>query len=108
MPTGVFARVARTAPAVLLLCGVLPGAVPASPAFVHPGGLHTRADLERIREKVARGAEAWKGGFEKLQAHPQSRATWKPRGPFATVVREPGGSRHVAELAQDANAAYQN
>jgi hypothetical protein len=83
-------------------------AVAADRPFVHPGLLHTRADLDRMKEQVARQAEPWWGGFRKLRDHPQSRADWKPRGPFETVVRGPKESRHVAELARDANAAYQN
>jgi hypothetical protein len=70
--------------------------------------LHTRADLDRMKEMVARKAEPWWSGYQKLKEHPQSRAYWKTRGPFASVVRDPRESRHIAELALDSNAAYQN
>jgi hypothetical protein len=76
--------------------------------FVHPGILHTRADLDRIKKNVAQGVEPWKSGFEKLKADPQSQADWKVRGGFADVIRDPAGSRHNDELARDGNAAYQN
>ena len=77
-------------------------------AFVHPGILHTRSDLDRIRRMVQQGTEPWKGGFEKLQAHPQSQADWHLRGPFERVSRGAGQELHRTELAQDGNAAYQN
>jgi alpha-glucosidase len=38
-------------------------------AFAHPGILHTKADLERIREKATGGAEPWKVGFDRLRSH---------------------------------------
>ncbi len=81
---------------------------PTSKGFVHPGLLHTRADLDRMKDMVARGTEPWRAGYEKLKVHPASRADWKLRGPFASVVRDPHESRHIAELALDSNAAYQN
>ncbi len=81
---------------------------PAGKGFVHPGLLHTRADLDRMKAMVAKGTEPWRGGYEKLKGHPQSRADWKLRGPFAAVVRDARGSRHIAELTVDSNAAYQN
>ena len=78
------------------------------PAFVHPGLLHSRSDLDRMRQKVAAGQEPWKSGFEKLRQHDQSRADYKLRGPFEVVVRDPRASQHNAEMVADANAAYQN
>ncbi|HLX60025.1 MAG TPA: alginate lyase family protein [Planctomycetota bacterium] len=77
-------------------------------AFVHPGILHTRADLELIKQELAAGEEPWKSGFERLKTHPQSSATWKMRGPFESVTRDPRGSVHNDEMVQDGNAAYQN
>ena len=44
-----------------LLTLTVPGA--AEPSFSHPGLLHGKADLDRIREKLARGGEPWKSGF---------------------------------------------
>lgn len=77
-------------------------------AFVHPGLLHTRADLERIKKNVAAGIEPWKGGFAKLRDDPQSSAEWTVRGGFDHVTREAGKNLHNDELARDGNAAYQN
>ena len=33
--------------------------------FVHPGGLHTRADLERMKKMVAEGRQPWLEGWRK-------------------------------------------
>jgi len=77
-------------------------------AFVHPGLLHTKADLNRMKTSVAQGLEPWKSGFERLQRHPQSRSDWRLRGPFRSVSRGPRDSLHINEMDQDANAAYQN
>jgi len=79
-----------------------------APAFEHPGLLHTRADLARMRAGIAAGQEPWKSGFERLRVDGQSRADWRLRGPFPSVVRDPRHSVRVVEFDQDGNAAYQN
>lgn len=82
--------------------------VPAT-SFVHPGLLHTRADLDRMRERVAGGDQPWTAGFEKLRRDRQSQADWKLRGPREKVTREPRTRADSnAEMVQDGNAAYQN
>jgi len=77
-------------------------------AFVHPGLLHTRADLDRMRQRVAAGQEPWKGGFEKLRTDRYSRADWKLNGPLATVTRSPLNAQGNGQMVADGNAAYQN
>jgi hypothetical protein len=101
--------------AALSLVGTASGAAsaqdaPPAPAaaFVHPGLLHTRADLLRLRQRVASGEEPWKGGFEALRDHPQSRADWRLQGPLETVTRSPLNARGNSQMAADGNAAYQN
>ncbi len=79
-----------------------------SEAFLHPGLLHTKAELDRMKAMVALGTEPWKGGFKVLEAHPASRSDWRIRGPFPSVVRGLPGNHHIGEMDQDANAAYQN
>jgi hypothetical protein len=76
--------------------------------FVHPGVLHSRADLDRMKTMVARGTQPWHSAFECLQRHTQSQSDWRLRGPFPSVSRGPRDSRHISEMDQDANAAYQN
>jgi hypothetical protein len=77
-------------------------------AFVHPGLLHTRADLDRMRQRVAAGQEPWKGGFEKLRTDRYSRSNWKLNGPLATVTRSPLNAQGNGQMVADGNAAYQN
>jgi hypothetical protein len=99
---------------ILLLCaaGGIALAQAARPAatgaFVHPGLLHTRADLDRMRQQVAAGREPWKGGFEKLRGHGQSSSDWELRGPLETVTRETGNTHGNTAMVLDGNAAYQN
>jgi hypothetical protein len=76
--------------------------------FVHPGLLHTQADLDRMRQQVAAEKEPWKGGFEKLRADAQSTADYKLRGPRAAVTRETGNMDGNNQMISDGNAAYQN
>ena len=80
----------------------------ATAAFVHPGLLHTRADLNRMRQRVAAGQEPWKSGFEKLRSHPQSRSDWKLLGPLSVVTRSPRNTQGNDQMVLDGNAAYQN
>jgi hypothetical protein len=95
--------------AILGLLAGLGAAAAAEPRpFVHPGMLHTRESLVGIRARLAAGGEPWTAGLAKLRADPHSRADWRIRGPFETVVRDPAGSRRIAEFDADANAAYQN
>lgn len=76
--------------------------------FAHPGLLHSREDVARMRQRVAAGDEPWKSGFEVLRADACSRADWRLRGPRDTVTRCPSGSRGNSEMVLDGNAAYQN
>ncbi len=76
--------------------------------FVHPGLLHTQADLDRMRRHVAAGDEPWKAGFARLEADKFSRADYRRQGPFEVVIRETGNTVGNGEMVADANAAYQN
>jgi len=80
----------------------------AAAPFVHPGLLHTRADLDRMRRRIAAGEEPWKSGFEKLRLHPQSSADWRLSGPCETVTRSPQNAHGNDQMVLDGNAAYQN
>jgi hypothetical protein len=69
--------------------------------FVHPGGLHTRADLERMRTNVLAGNSPWFEGWQQLQRDPQAQVNWKHE-----ARANLGDSRQRADL--DAHAAYLN
>ena len=73
-----------------------------SKRFVHPGILHTAADLERMRMRVTAGAQPYLDGFKRLQSHPQSSGDYVVRGGFEETGRKP--STKSAEHESDANA----
>ncbi len=68
--------------------------------FVHPGGLHAQADLDRMKAKVAAGESPWIEGWNALIQDPKARSDYKP-GPHRHMI-----SRQRAQ--NDANAAYLN
>jgi len=75
--------------------------------FVHPGVLHSQAELDRVQNKVALGQEPWKSAWEELRSHRISRLDWQPR-PVANVVRGPSNRPDVGgtALLRDGAAAY--
>jgi hypothetical protein len=74
-------------------------------AFLHPGMLHSRADLKRMRDGVRRRTQPIFAGFEMLRNHPLSQATCTSAGAFAEIGRNP--TVHSQEFDRDCNAAYQ-
>lgn len=100
------------AAAFLLACGLLEATSAAQPvakkeAFSHPGLLHSQADLDRIRTKVAAGAEPWAAGWKKLIDNRHAALAYKPN-PKEVVVRGFNGKQpeNYAALFNDAAAAY--
>jgi hypothetical protein len=75
-------------------------------AFAHPGILHGRADLERMREAVMNKKEPVYAGYKKFMQDPASQFTYTMQGPMEMVGRNPT----VGQMAydNDANAAHQN
>ena len=102
---GTGASVVPPAPAV-------PGA-PAAPLpvepgtrrFVHPGLLHTDADFERMRTKVAAGAQPWTSGWDALLASGRSRLGVAPQ-PLQTVIRG-GDGQNFSQMYGDIARSYQ-
>lgn len=56
--------------------------------FVHPGILHTKGDLERIRHLVEQKVEPSIGSFVILKADRKSHADYQVQGPFQKIARE--------------------
>jgi hypothetical protein len=75
--------------------------------FVHPGLLHTQADLDRMAAKVAAGAQPWTAGWDRLVASSISQSTWKPN-PLPIVYRGTTDQDNYGTLYNDIHAAYQN
>jgi hypothetical protein len=78
-------------------------------AFIHPGLLHTTADLKRMKEMVVQNIEPWKSGFEVFKNSPYSSAQWVAH-PVEHVERSllAGYGKNIGNLEKDVCAAYQN
>ncbi|WP_157968475.1 AbfB domain-containing protein [Streptomyces geranii] len=83
----------------------------ASPAsavtYVHPGLLHTSADLTRIATQVSAGAQPWTAGWNTLTANAHAASAWTPSA-VATIYRGAGTPENYGLLYNDIAAAYQN
>lgn len=77
-------------------------------AFVHPGLLHSAADLARMRDAVAARTSPVHDGYLALAAHPRSSASYTVQntGRITTWGRGPGDFQNQA--VADSAAAYQN
>jgi hypothetical protein len=73
--------------------------------FTHPGLLHTDADFERMRSKVAAGAQPWRDGWNALTASSRAQLGRAPV-PLVTVVRGGDGENHRT-MVEDMERAYQ-
>jgi len=91
-------------PVFLLVVGVARWAA-AESAFVHPGLLHDREDLQRMRSAVRLKEEPAYSGFEVFRSNEASSARYVPRGPLERVGRNPTVGQGAYD--SDANAAYQ-
>ncbi len=75
--------------------------------FTHPGILHSRAELDFVKRKVAEGEEPCKSAWEELCHHGISELDWDPN-PVANVVRGPYNRPDIGgtSLMRDGAAAY--
>lgn len=75
--------------------------------FRHPGGLHTQADFDRIRQLMASGHIRTKQAYNVLKnaAYAQPTASTSP---VATIVRGGGNGENYMNAARGATIAYQN
>jgi regulation of enolase protein 1 (concanavalin A-like superfamily) len=71
--------------------------------FVHPGGLHTITDLERMKAKVAAKEHPWIDGWNLLIEDPLAQYTYTAH-PYSNI----GGSGNRQQASKDAHAAYLN
>jgi hypothetical protein len=72
---------------------------------VHPGMLHTQADIDRMYAKVSTNQQPWRSGWEKLIANSHAQTSWVAR-PTATIIRG-GDGQNYPQLYNDIHAAYQ-
>ena len=87
--------------AICTITGVVSGQ-----SFVHPGILHSKEDLERMKIAVAEKQEPIYSGFKVFAENPVSKNTYKMQGPMAMVGRNPTVGQGTYDT--DANAAHQN
>lgn len=73
--------------------------------FLHPGMLHSRADLARMKDGVRDRTEPITAGFNVLRSHPLSQLTYVSAGASSEIGRNP--NVRFTDFDRDANAAYQ-
>ncbi len=72
--------------------------------FSHPGLLHTEADFERMRTKIAAGEEPWASTWNTLINYEDTDLNQEPQA-FATLIRG-GGDENYVTLIEDLRAMY--
>jgi MYXO-CTERM domain-containing protein len=88
-----------------LLWGLgLPATAAAQTPFVHPGLLHTTADLTRMKDRVAANVEPYVAGWNRLRTDSHTAVGYTPH-PYAAVQRIPDTVSYDA-LVNDAIAAH--
>lgn len=94
--------------ALSLLCaaGASEAQTVSSRGFIHPGGLHTQSDFDRIKQQLADGNKKVTSAYEVLKsaAYAQSGAATYP---VETIVRGGSGENYI-NAARGATIAYQN
>ena len=89
----------------LLFIYIMIGVVTAQ-TFIHPGLLHSKEDLERMKMEVANKENPIYSGYQLFIQNPVSQSNYKMQGPLAMVGRNPTVGQ--ANYDNDANAAHQN
>lgn len=74
--------------------------------FIHPGGLHTQADFDRVKAQIAADNTMVKQAWQKLTASEFSQSS-VPTYPTETIVRGGSGENYM-NAARGAAMAYQN
>lgn len=79
--------------------------VPGAPLpFAHPGTLHTQADLDRMKAKIAANEQPWVSGYSMLLSSPYNNLGW-PAYNVDYIVRGPSGNNYTRSQ-QDAQLIY--
>lgn len=105
--TETIAQVKRTQGAVLPTADDLTEAYDTDRGFIHPGGLHTQADFDRIRQQLANKNAKVTEAYEVLKNAEYAQpgvATW----PVETIIRGGGVGENYINAARGATMAYQN
>ena len=91
---------------ICVLFAVMGGAKAEDRGFIHPGGLHTQEDFDRVKALLAEGNETVKQAYNVLKtaAYAQSSASTYPS---ESIVRGGSGENYI-NAARGATIAYQN
>lgn len=91
----------------IIICLIVLGlSITVKGQFVHPGILHSREDLERMKNAVAIKEQPIYAGYQVFIQNPASQYTYKMQGPMEMVGRNPTVGQGAYD--SDANAAHQN
>ncbi|MEV0223361.1 alginate lyase family protein [Streptomyces sp. NPDC050704] len=77
-------------------------------AFTHPGLLHSREDLDRMRSAVAENRDPIASGFAAMAAHARSKSTYTVQNTGQITTWGRGPSNFMNQAVADSAAAYQN
>ena len=75
--------------------------------FIHPGGLHTQADFDRVKAQIAADNTKVKQAYAKLKAAAYAQPSVQTY-PVETIVRGGGNGENYMNAARGAAMAYQN
>jgi len=75
--------------------------------FIHPGGLHTQADFDRVKAQLAAGNSKVKQAYQKLISAAYSQSSVQTT-PLESIVRGGGSGENYINAARGATMAYQN
>ena len=75
--------------------------------FIHPGGLHTQADFDRVKAQLAAGNIKVKQAYQKLNSAAYAQSSVQTY-PVETIVRGGGSGENYINAARGATMAYQN
>lgn len=93
---------------LITFLGFLLPSCKAQKKFVHPGILHTKADLEQIRAVVKRKEQPAYGSFLLLRENKLADANYRMQGPFEAIARD-GDFRYTKRpMEEDFGAVYLN
>lgn len=92
---------------ISLLFITLGGATAEEKGFIHPGGLHTQEDFDRVKAQLASGNEKVTEAWNKLKTSEYSQSGFQTH-PVEVIVRGGGSGENYMNAARGAAAAYQN
>ena len=75
--------------------------------FIHPGGLHTQEDFDRVRLQIAENNQNVVKSFNKLKTAAYAQPSVQTY-PVETIVRGGGSGENYINAARGATMAYQN